>query len=159
MGRDQWALVSEGNFVHLAELDGPLASLGGFAEASFLDDANISLIKARQFAERLALVVAERHVFVAEAQAAGKEPDLDEGDTRLLIDERLRNAGWEADTSTLRHALGTRPEKGRNLAIAEWPTAAGPADYALVCGLTLAGMVEAKRKRKDVAAALDQADR
>ncbi|MEM8557884.1 MAG: type I restriction-modification system endonuclease [Bacteroidota bacterium] len=101
----------------------------------------------------------ERMTFVAAAQAAGKELDLDEDDTRLLIDEQLRNAGWEADSLRLRHALGTRPEKGRDLAIAEWPTANGPADYALFRGLTLVGLVEAKRKRRDVASALDQADR
>ncbi len=49
--------------------------------------------------------------------------------------------------------------KGRNLAIAEWPTASGPADYALFVGLTLVGVVEAKRKRKNISAAIDQAER
>jgi type I restriction enzyme R subunit len=52
-----------------------------------------------------------------------------------------------------------RPAKGRNLAIAEWPTASGPADYALFVGLTLVGVVEAKRKRKNVSSAIDQAER
>ena len=78
--------------------------------------------------------------------------------TRALIDQQLRDSGWEADTKALRYANGTRPQ-GRNLAIAEWPTASGPADYALFVGLTLVGVVEAKRKRKNVSAAIDQAER
>ena len=45
------------------------------------------------------------------------------------------------------------------MAIAEWPTANGPADYALFVGLTWVGLVEAKRKRKNVAAAIDQTGR
>jgi type I restriction enzyme, R subunit len=59
----------------------------------------------------------------------------------------------------LRHSAGSRPAKGRNLAIAEWPTPSGPADYALFVGTTLVGVVEAKRKRKNVSAAIDQAER
>ena len=74
------------------------------------------------------------------------------------IDQQLRDAGWEADTRAPRHANGA-PTKGRNLAIAEWLTASGPADYALFVGLTLVGVVEAKRKRKNVSAAIDQAER
>lgn len=35
----------------------------------------------------------------------------------------------------LRHARSARPQASRNLAIAEWPTTAGPADYVLFCGL------------------------
>jgi len=45
------------------------------------------------------------------------------------------------------------------MAIAEWPTANGPADYALFVGTKLVGFVEAKRKRKNVSAAIDQAER
>ena len=59
----------------------------------------------------------------------------------------------------MRHAAGTRPRKNHNLAIAEWPTASGPADYALFVGEELIGVVEAKRKRKNVAAAVEQAER
>jgi type I restriction enzyme, R subunit len=90
---------------------------------------------------------------------AAAQIDLDEAATRALIDQQLRDSGWDADTKTLRFASGTRPVKGKNLAIAEWPTANGPADYALFAGLTLAGVVEAKRKRKNVSAAIDQAER
>ena len=53
---------------------------------------------------------------------------LDEAEARALIDRQLRDAGWEADTPVLRFARGTRTQAHRNLAIAEWPTASGPAD-------------------------------
>lgn len=59
---------------------------------------------------------------------------LSEAETRELIDEQLRRVGWEADSKTLRFSKGTRPQKGRNIAIAEWPTDStackwGNADY------------------------------
>ena len=36
-----------------------------------------------------------------------------------------------ADTAEIRYSKGVRPEKGKNKAIAEWPTQRGPADYVL----------------------------
>jgi len=93
------------------------------------------------------------------AQEVGQGIDIDERETRRLIDAQLRDAGWEADSETLTFAAGVRPQKGRNLAIAEWPTANGPADYALFAGLTAMGMVEAKRRNADVPGAIDQARR
>lgn len=45
-----------------------------------------------------------------------------EAQTRCLIDEQLQKAGWEVDTKNLRYSKGIRPVKGRNIAIAEWPT-------------------------------------
>ena len=62
-----------------------------------------------------------------------------EAQTRELIDGQLRKAGWEADTVNIRYSKGTRPKKGRNLAIAEWPTDSktgdkGYVDYALFIG-------------------------
>lgn len=97
--------------------------------------------------------------FIKRGEDASTKIDLDEAATRVLIDQQLRDSGWEADTKSLRHGDGTRPAKGRNLAIAEWPTKSGPADYALFVGLNLVGVVEAKRKRKNVSAAIDQAER
>lgn len=55
------------------------------------------------------------------AQKAAQWVVLSETDTRKLIDEQLRQAGWEADTERLTYGAGVRREKGRNLAIAEWP--------------------------------------
>lgn len=85
--------------------------------------------------------------------------DLDEQETRLLIDQQLRYRGWEADSVLLRHSRGVLPEKGRNIAIAEWKTESGPADYALFAGEFCIGIVEAKRNKVSVSAAIDQAER
>jgi type I restriction enzyme R subunit len=93
------------------------------------------------------------------AQTAAERIELDEPSTRLLIDEQLRQAGWEADSQALRYGAGARPQKNRNLAIAEWPTCSGPADYVLFVGLTPMAAVEAKRANKDVAGVLPQAQR
>ena len=116
-------------------------------------------LDAERRAGEAAAEPAPARAFVAAAFDAARDLDMDEADTRLLIDEQLRQAGWEADTVALRHRAGPRPERGRNLAIAEWPTASGPADYALFVGTTLVGVVEAKRRRRDVSSALDQAER
>jgi type I restriction enzyme R subunit len=96
---------------------------------------------------------------VAAASVAATAVELDEADTRKLIDDQLRQAGFTADSSSLRYSKGTRPEKGRNLAIAEWPTSSGPADYVLFVGLTPVAAVEAKRKNIDVSGSLQQAKR
>ncbi|HEY9899313.1 MAG TPA: type I restriction-modification system endonuclease [Pantanalinema sp.] len=96
---------------------------------------------------------------VAQAVEAGQHLDIDEADTRRLIDQQLREAGWEVDTQNLTYAKGVRPQKGKNLAIAEWPTESGPADYVLFAGLLPLGVVEAKRRNKDVAAYIRQAKR
>lgn len=96
---------------------------------------------------------------VAKAEAAATEINIDEASTRALIDEQLRARGWEVDTQKLRHSSGTRPAKGRNMAIAEWPTKSGPADYALFVGTQCIGVVEAKRRNKNVSSHIDQAQR
>ena len=96
---------------------------------------------------------------IQQAQEAAEGLDLSESDTRILIDAQLREAGWEADTVALSYKAGGRPAKGRNIAIAEWPTSSGPADYVLFCGYTPIAVVEAKRKRKDAAGAIEQAKR
>ena len=93
------------------------------------------------------------------ARTAAGSIELDEAATRQLIDEQLRQAGWEADSQSLRYAKGARPQKNRYLAIAEWPTNSGPADYVLFLGLTPIAAVEAKRANKDVAGVLPQAQR
>lgn len=93
------------------------------------------------------------------ANTAASAVQLDEADTRKLIDQQLRQAGWEADSVALKYNKGARPEKNRHRAIAEWPTESGPADYVLFVGLTPVAVVEAKRKNVDVSGALQQAKR
>ncbi|TDL30699.1 type I restriction-modification system endonuclease [Jeotgalibacillus sp. S-D1] len=81
---------------------------------------------------------------------------LTEPETRIIIDEKLRLAGWEADTNVLNHHKnGTLPRKNRNMAIAEWKVEGGRVDYALFIGLRLVGLIEAKAKKKTIPSALD----
>ena len=94
------------------------------------------------------------------ADHAASKIKLTEKETRRLIDEQLRRVGWEADTETLRYSKGTRPVKGRSIAIAEWPTDAtvckwGAADYALFAGLKLVGVIEAKADRINISSFID----
>ena len=93
-------------------------------------------------------------------QAASKRPKT-EAETRCLIDEQLRQVGWEADTTNLRYSKGSRPAKGCNLAIAEWPTdkvpgneGKGYADYALFTGMELIGIIEAKKWDTDISSVI-----
>lgn len=102
---------------------------------------------------------AEVQSAIATAQTVDQELPLDERETRRLIDAQLRAAGWEVDSERMTYGNGTRPQKGKNWAIAEWPTTNGRADYALFVGLQVLGVVEAKRKRKDVYGAIDRAKR
>ena len=85
---------------------------------------------------------------------------LSEAQTRELIDEQLRKVGWNADTDEIRYSKGVRPVKGRNLAIAEWPTDSktgnsGYADYALFIGEKMLGIIEAKKKHTNISSVLD----
>ncbi|MBU2115949.1 MAG: type I restriction-modification system endonuclease [Gammaproteobacteria bacterium] len=84
---------------------------------------------------------------------------LNESETRALIDEQLALAGWVVDSVNLKYAKGARPVANENRAIAEWPTASGPADYVLFLGLTAVAVVEAKKCAKNVYGAIDQAKR
>lgn len=86
--------------------------------------------------------------------------NLSEKETRYLIDEQLRKVGWQADTLQLRYSKGARPQKGKNLAIAEWPTDSnvgdkGYVDYALFVGTQLVGVVEAKKQLTDIPSVID----
>jgi len=83
-----------------------------------------------------------------------------EAETRYLIDEQLRKVGWEADTERLRYSKGTRPAKGRNIAIAEWPTDStvvnnGYVDYALFIDMQMVATIEAKAIHKDIPSVID----
>lgn len=85
---------------------------------------------------------------------------LTEAETRIIIDDQLRKYGWEVDTNNLRYSKGARPQKGRNLAIAEFPTDStvtkgGYADYALFIGLKLVAIIEAKKASVDIPSVID----
>ncbi|WJE30607.1 type I restriction-modification system endonuclease [Bacillus altitudinis] len=81
---------------------------------------------------------------------------LNEAQTRVLIDEKLRVAGWQVDTDIINFKKHkTMPEKNKNKAIAEWKIGNQYADYALFIGEQLVGVVEAKAKHRDIPAALE----
>ncbi len=93
-------------------------------------------------------------------QKAAKSFSLNEELTRIIIDQQLISAGWEADTEEITFAKGARPEKGKNKAIAEWPTEGKQsADYVLFAGLVPIAVVEAKRENENVAGKITQAER
>jgi type I restriction enzyme R subunit len=90
---------------------------------------------------------------------AASRVELDEQQTRLLIDVQLSEMGWDVDSDAMRHSHGTRPEEGRAMAIAEWPCDGGSVDYALFVGMVCIGVIEAKRGAFDVPSTLVQAER
>lgn len=113
-------------------------------------------------AEQTAAVAAPVAKAVRRQQAgrAANQRQKSEAETRYLIDQQLRQVGWEADTENIRYSKGVRPVKGRNLAIAEWPTDStagnyGRVDYALFAGLQFVGVNEAKAEHKDIPSVLD----
>lgn len=119
--------------------------------------------KKEKTLEKQLEVISEREVEKA-VRAQRKEKSrnhlrkhqLTEAQTRTLIDDKLRVAGWEVDTDTInlkKHK--TMPEKNRNKAIAEWKIGSQYADYALFIGEQLVGLVEAKAKHRDIPAALE----
>jgi type I restriction enzyme R subunit len=117
--------------------------------------------------EQLALLQAQAEAtppqaieaIVEQGLEAGQDLHLDERETRRLIDAQLRAAGWQVDSETINHKAGARPQKAKFLAIAEWPTKNGSADYVLFHGLTALAVVEAKRIAKDIPALVQQAKR
>lgn len=117
------------------------------------------LSKLAEEAAVAAPVVAKAERKKKAAYAANQRPRT-EAETRFLIDEQLRKVGWEADTNELRYSKGTRPKKGHNMAIAEWPTDSkvgnnGHCDYVLFIGEKMVATVEAKAIHKDISAVID----
>ncbi|MEL3972055.1 type I restriction-modification system endonuclease [Rossellomorea oryzaecorticis] len=85
-----------------------------------------------------------------------RRQQLTEAETRTIIDEKLRIAGWEADTTTINYySKGTLPQKNRNMAISEWKVKGGRVDYALFIGKKLVGIIEAKAQKKNIPGILE----
>ena len=79
-----------------------------------------------------------------------------EQDTRtLLIDPRLQSAGW----TLAPYSVGKPLEQYEGCAVREFPTTNGPADYALVLGGRVVGVVEAKKLSLGPQNVLTQAER
>lgn len=95
-------------------------------------------------------------------QQANQQVALDEELARLLIDQQLIEAGWQADSLELTWDLGARPEQGKNKAISGFPIfykgLAFYADYILFYGLTPIAVIEAKAENINVADKIRQAE-
>nr|WP_271711664.1 type I restriction-modification system endonuclease [Marinigracilibium pacificum] len=91
------------------------------------------------------------------SEKALKKLELNEAETRQLIDNQLRQVGWEANTEEINFkSHKSLPEKGKNKAIAEWPCNGKWADYALFIGTELYAIIEAKKYAEDISTNLDQ---
>ena len=145
-----------------------LAQQAALHEAALQQQQQEYEAKIQQLQQQIAIqasdeVAKQQSSAKQKTQAASQYITLNEELTRILIDQQLRDAGWEVDTQELTFQKGCRPEKGKNKAIAEWPTKlngeGGRADYALFCGLTPIAVVEAKKENVNVAGKIDQAER
>lgn len=121
------------------------------------DEAQLTKQAEAVAAAAPAVVASERK---KQASKAASQRQKSEAETRYMIDEQLRQVGWEANTEEIRYSKGSRPAKGHNMAIAEWPTDSsvgkkGYADYALFIGLQLVAIIEAKAEHKDIPSVLD----
>ena len=76
-----------------------------------------------------------------------------------IIDKLLLESDWDVDTKNITFENGYRPKKNRNIAISEYPTKSGPADYVLFKGLKPIAVIEAKKIEKDISSDLQQAKR
>jgi len=124
---------------------------------SDLEQKNIELEKVLRDKQISEEIKAE---YVAKGHEVANKIELTEQETRVIIDSQLRKAGWETDSTSLNFkSKGTRPEAGKNLAIAEWRTSDGWADYGLFIGLDLVGIVEAKRWKKDILSNMSDAQK
>ena len=124
------------------------------------EDSEAEKLAAEAQAKAAAAEAVAKEARRQQATKAASQRQKSEAETRYMIDEQLRLVGWEADTEVLRYSKGTRPVKGRNIAIAEWPTDSnvgnkGYADYALFVGLRLVGIIEAKAEHKDIPSVID----
>lgn len=134
------------------------------ADAKSITDNDDKAAEQKMLEETEKIAAAAKAVAADErrkrALAAASQRQKSEAETRYMIDAQLRKVGWEADTENLRYGKGIRPQKGKNLAIAEGPTLSsagnkGRADYALFAGEKLVAVIEAKAEHKDIPSVID----
>lgn len=134
------------------------------ADAQSITDNDDKAVEQKMLEETEKIAAAAKAVAADErrkrALAAASQRQKSEAETRYMIDTQLRKVGWEADTENLRYGKGIRPQKGKNLAIAEWLTLSsagnkGRADYALFAGEKLVAVIEAKAEHKDIPSVID----
>jgi type I restriction enzyme R subunit len=99
----------------------------------------------------------QQSIIREKSERAVRKIDMSEAETRELIDAQLRLAGWETDSILINNkSRKVKPERGRNMAIAEWPVGNLWVDYALFIGTAFYGIVEAKRYGLDISTDLRQ---
>lgn len=134
------------------------------ADAKSITDNDDKAAEQKMLEETEKIAAAAKAVAADErrkrALTAASQRQKSEAETRYMIDAQLRKVGWEADSENLRYGKGIRPQKGKNLAIAEWPTLSaagnkGRADYALFAGEKLVAVIEAKAEHKDIPSVID----
>lgn len=134
------------------------------ADAKSITDNDDKAAEQKMLEETEKIAAAAKAVAADErrkrALTAASQRQKSEAETRYMIDTQLRKVGWETDTENLRYGKGIRPQKGKNLAIAEWPTLSsagnkGRADYALFAGEKLVAVIEAKAEHKDIPSVID----
>lgn len=134
------------------------------ADAQSITDNDDKAAEQKMLEETEKIAAAAKAVTADErrkrALAAASQRQKSEAETRYMIDTQLRKVDWEADSENLRYGKGIRPQKGKNLAIAEWPTLStagnkGRADYALFAGEKLVAVIEAKAEHKDIPSVID----
>jgi type I restriction enzyme R subunit len=125
-------------------------------EKNFADlEVKFKLLLAEK--EAIALSKEKEQEIFERSEKAARKIDLDEAETRELIDAQLLQAGWEVDTTQLNFKRNkTLPQRGRNMAIAEWKVGEKWADYALFIGTDLYAIVEAKKWGQDISTDLQQ---
>ena len=120
-----------------------------------LEQKYTKLLASREVKE---LSQEEKNAIQKKSAAAASKMDMNEEETRIHIDAQLRQAGWEVDSKTINYKTHkTKPQKGQNVAIAEWRCGTLWADYALFIDKQLYAIVEAKKHVKNVMSDLNQA--
>lgn len=155
-------LAKETNIVDLKGYIAILESQKTETEQQAQDRITALENKLRQQQEQFtALTQSQQQAQVVEfdSKLKANKLELSEEETRFIIDQQLKRVGWEVDSENLKFSKGTRPQKGRNLAIAEWPCGKDKhrADYILFIDLQPVAIVEAKKKSLSVQDALPQA--
>jgi hypothetical protein len=100
------------NFGFLVEHDPLLVHYAAQAERYVFENAVQSAAAAAPAAQMACLL--------QNARSAGEDLGLDEADTRKLIDQQLRDAGWEADTQVLRFGKGGNWSKNSSSTAKPW---------------------------------------
>jgi len=147
--------VEIGQFKTPENLDAAHAIFNLEEQLNKLQEEHDKLLEERKIGE---LSTEREKEIQQKSDQAAKKIDFNEDQTRkFLIDPQLRKAGWEVDSEALNFKTKkTMPQRGKNMAIAEWRVGKLWADYALFIGLELYGIVEAKKYNLDISTDLRQ---